>query len=278
MAVHIASTSSGPSDAPAVILIHGVMHRQHAWDPIIAALAEQWRVITVDLPGHGASGAVQPSPHLLADMVDALGEEILRLSPGCRPHLVGNSLGGYIALELSSRGIANGVTAISPAGFFRNRYELAHAVRVFTTLKAASGLLGSHSTRLAHTALGRTVMFGAFAARPWRYDAENMAIDAAALRTNPLLDELPDLRFTFSSPQDPTLPITVAWGTRDLVLPAGQRHRVAGYFPQARIIAMRGLGHVPMSDDPALIADIITAAAHRSGERETHLSADSDDR
>lgn len=273
MAFHIASNTYGQADAPTVILIHGVMHRQHAWDPVVSALSENWRVVTIDLPGHGASAAVSSGPNLLASIVDAVAEEIATLSPNHRPHLVGNSLGGYIALELGSRGVANGVTAISPAGFFRNKYELDHAMRVFSTLKSAAGLLGSVAPRLARTAVGRSLMFGVFASRPWRYSAENMEIDARSLRENTLLDEMPELNFEFSAQRDRNLPITVAWGTRDFVLPAAQRHRVADRFPQARIIPLRGLGHVPMSDNPARITEIIDTSARRSVDREARLAA-----
>ena len=114
--LEIASTVHGDPDAPTVILIHGVVHQQHAWDPVVPLLAEKYRVVTFDLPGHGASGAIpegsNPIPFVLDSLVDVIGE---LGGSGQRPHLVGNSLGGYVALEMGSRGLASGVTGISPA-------------------------------------------------------------------------------------------------------------------------------------------------------------------
>ena len=262
----------GDADSPTVILIHGVVHQQHAWDPVVPLLAEKYRVVTFDLPGHGASGAIPSGENPIPFVLDALGDVIQDLSkPGERPHLVGNSLGGYVALEMGSRGLANGVTGISPAGFFRNRFELKHAEQVFLAMKKSVGVIKPLVPRLSANTIGRSVMFGAFSTHPWKYPASSMLVDANALAENTLLDDLPDLDFTFSAPEDRNLPITIAWGTRDVILFPGQRNNVHNYFPQARIIPMRGLGHVPMSDDPARIADIIDTSAARSFAREKRL-------
>ena len=272
--LEIASTVHGNPDAPTVILIHGVVHQQHAWDPVVPLLAEKYRVVTFDLPGYGASGAIPKGTNPIPYVLDSLAEIIEELgTPGERPHLVGNSLGGYVALEMGSRGLACGVTGISPAGFFRNRFELKHAEQVFLALKKSVGVIKPLVPKLSANRVSRSVMFGVFSTHPWKYPAESMLIDANALAENTLLDDLPDLDFTFSSPTDRNLPITIAWGTRDLVLFAGQRHNVHNYFPQARIIPMRGLGHVPMSDDPERIAQIIDTSAARSFAREKRLGS-----
>lgn len=272
--LEIASTVHGDPDAPTVILIHGVVHQQHAWDPVVPLLAEKYRVVTFDLPGHGASGAIpegsNPIPFVLDSLVDVIGE---LGGSGQRPHLVGNSLGGYVALEMGSRGLASGVTGISPAGFFRNRFELKHAEQVFLALKKSVGVIKPLVPRLSANRVGRSLMFGVFSTHPWKYPAESMLIDANTLAENTLLDDLPDLDFTFSAPTDRNLPITIAWGTRDLVLFPGQRHNVHTVFPQARIIPMRGLGHVPMSDDPEQIAKVIDTSAARSFAREKRLGS-----
>jgi pimeloyl-ACP methyl ester carboxylesterase len=49
----------------------------------------------------------------------------------------------------------------------------------------------------------------------------------------------------------------VAWGRRDLILPVYQARRVRKSFPQARLLVLPGIGHVPMSDDPDLIGTIL---------------------
>src|SRR4051794_39622459 len=84
-----------------LVLIHGVGSQWQVWSPLIPLLAPHRDVIALDLPGFGESpllpGGVEPDPYALTDAVvqflDELGLE--------RPPVVGNSLGGLIALELA---------------------------------------------------------------------------------------------------------------------------------------------------------------------------------
>jgi pimeloyl-ACP methyl ester carboxylesterase len=100
-----------------LVLIHGLGSARTVWKLVTPALAKQFDVIAVDLPGHGQTpwvGGTAMDPRALADSVratlDALGIE--------RAHLVGNSLGGWVALELAAASpdrVAS-VTALAPAG------------------------------------------------------------------------------------------------------------------------------------------------------------------
>ena len=62
-----------------------------------------------------------------------------------------------------------------------------------------------------------------------------------------------DYRFAGS----PTVPVTVAWGTQDRILRPHQAERARELLPQARHVPLPGCGHVPMSDDPDLVASLI---------------------
>jgi pimeloyl-ACP methyl ester carboxylesterase len=96
----IAYAESG--DGPALVLVHGITESRHAWDPIIPALNDHWRVIAVDLRGHGESDRTPPyDPVTLASDVGAVAES-LGLDA---PLIVGHSLGGVV------------VTAYGGAGF-----------------------------------------------------------------------------------------------------------------------------------------------------------------
>src|SRR3954449_1384611 len=100
-----------------VVLIHGVGSQWQVWQPLLPALEREREVIALDLPGFGGSPSlpigVVPNAAALTDAVagfmDELGVE--------RPVIGGNSLGGWIALELAARGRARAVVAVSPAGF-----------------------------------------------------------------------------------------------------------------------------------------------------------------
>ena len=56
---------------------------------------------------------------------------------------------------------------------------------------------------------------------------------------------------------DPSVPITVGWGTRDRVFRPHQADRVRQRLPRARVVELPGCGHIPMSDDPELVASLI---------------------
>lgn len=95
----LASGSSGPPAAPAVLLLHGFMGSRSDWAPVAAALARTHRCIAVDLPGHGATGA--PADENLwtpTGCVAALAGVLASEGGGS---VVGYSLGGRLALQLA---------------------------------------------------------------------------------------------------------------------------------------------------------------------------------
>ena len=112
---------------PSIVLIHGMGSAATAWKPIIPSLAKQFKVITVDLPGHGQSTY---SPMQSMDPTSLAKLVVKNLSDiGVNDfHLVGNSLGGWISLEIAvlNPSQVKTVTALAPAGLwltpFTSRY------------------------------------------------------------------------------------------------------------------------------------------------------------
>ena len=259
MVLHHQITGSGPT----IVLLHGVCHRGHAWDPVVSLLADRFRVVVVDLPGHGGSEPIPEGCSALDFMVEQLMEVIVATVPtGERPHIAGNSLGGFLALELGARGLASSVNALSPAGFFGSDTEWRYTLAVFSTLRTVARKLKRHIPALTTRAAGRTVMMGAFCVRPWRYPAEVAAIDGDAIVSNTVLERADRHSFLFSAPVDEDLPVTIRWGRFDLVLPVWQAKLASRLFPQARV-EISADGHVPMSDDPEGVAASIAACAER---------------
>src|ERR687896_469332 len=105
----------GGSGEP-LVLIHGVGHTWRGWKPMLPLLERDFDVLAVDLPGFGRSPSLpagtEPTPEALADAV----ERAMDAAGFDRAVLCGNSLGGWIALELARRGRASSAVAISPAG------------------------------------------------------------------------------------------------------------------------------------------------------------------
>ena len=113
----LACTRSGIG-AP-LVLLHRLGSSRQAWNPVIPALAARFDVIAVDLPGFGDSNPVpaqtKPTPAALAAAVAGLLDDLGVTAP----HLAGNSLGGWVALELAATRPAASLTLLSPAGLWR---------------------------------------------------------------------------------------------------------------------------------------------------------------
>lgn len=241
-----------------LVLIHGLTHRRQAWYPVLDHLAVHREVILVDLPGHGRSPDLQtdgrPVPDVLRDMFKAfLDREGLD-----RPHVAGNSLGGRIALEAAVNGHARSVTALSPAGFWRTESSFAHTRRIFNSAAAVVDRLGANVDRLARSRAGRRMVYSALMAHPGRVPSDTTLGDIRGFRrAMPALRILLGAATPFTGEIDPDVPVTIAWAARDLVLPRWQAEVARAVLPHAEHVMMRGVGHVPMWDDPKHVTRIL---------------------
>ncbi|MFG3303033.1 alpha/beta fold hydrolase [Micromonospora chersina] len=239
-----------------LVLLHGIGHHWAAWSPVLDRLAEAHDVIAVDLPGFGrspvpAAGLPADMPGLVAAVVElfaALGLE--------RPHVAGNSLGGAIALELAASGAVSSATALSPAGFCTPR-ELRWALTVLTLHRNAARLPEPVLRSLFGNPALRTLALGMILARPNRMALADALADARALREARAFRAVARAGRGYAFAGAPTVPVTVAWGTRDRILPYRQAALARTRLPAARHLDLTGCGHVPMHDDPELVASVI---------------------
>jgi len=248
---------------PPLVLLHGVGHRRQAWGAVLDRLTPHRDVIVADLPGHGESPPLEkgkPAPEAMLGAVTALLDD-LGLE---RPHVAGNSLGGRLALEAAVAGRAASATGLSPAGFWRSEREAAMARAVFKVMLAAGGRLQRYGPALSRHTAGRALLYGAMVSRPSRMPAEQAAGDVAGFLAahdalEAILAELGP--FTGQIPED--VPVTIAWGTKDRLLRPPQVLVAKARLPQARIRPLPGCGHLPMTDDPALVADVLLQGSGR---------------
>ncbi|MFF4959243.1 alpha/beta fold hydrolase [Streptomyces sp. NPDC001222] len=241
-----------------LLLLHGIGHHRQAWDPVVDILATERDVIAVDLPGFGASPALPDGlAYDLSTVVPALGALCTALELG-RPHVAGNSLGGLLALELGRTNLVRSVTALSPAGFWTPA-ERRYAFTVLLAMRrTARNIPVPVVERLSRTAAGRTVLTSTIYARPGRRSPEAVVAETLALaRAEGFADTLRGGASVQFAEDLPGLPVTVAWGTRDRILMRRQGVRAKQIIPKARLVRLPGCGHVPMNDDPALVARVI---------------------
>lgn len=240
-----------------LVLVHGIGSRWQVWEPIIDTLAESFDVIAVDLPGFAGSA---PIPHTTVDtLTDALADFLVAQGIE-RPHLAGNSMGGLISLQLGARGLARSVTAYSPAGFWDNAGRI-WCQRSLGTLRAVGSKLGPAAQPFLRTAAGRTLFLGLVIGKPWALDTQ-VAIDTANAAVE--APGFPEALTSFKDAHLPetgglaTIPVTIAWGNRDILLIyATQSRRARTTLPTARHITLHGSGHTPFYDDPAGCAQLL---------------------
>ncbi|MCY1650297.1 alpha/beta fold hydrolase [[Kitasatospora] papulosa] len=241
-----------------LVLLHGIGHHRQAWDPVLRILAAERDVIAVDLPGFGASPAL---PHGLAHdrrtMVPVLGSFFEALGV-VRPHVAGNSLGGLLALELGREGLARSVTALSPAGFWTPS-ERRYAFGVLRAMRgAALAMPMPLIERLSRSSPGRAALTSTIYARPGRRSPAAVVSETVALREATGFRQTLEAGSGVTFADDvPGVPVSIAWGSKDRLLPRCQGVRAGRAIPRARLVRLPGCGHVPMNDDPAAVARVV---------------------
>jgi pimeloyl-ACP methyl ester carboxylesterase len=243
-----------------LVLIHGVGSQWQVWGPVLEALERERDVIALDLPGFGGSptlpiGVVPNAAALagaVASFLDGLGAE--------RPVVGGNSLGGWVALELAKRGRTRAVVGVSPAGFASPWESAVGRLQLMSSWRGAQ--MPALTEPLLRRPRGRVLAFGGLVGRPMQMPA------AAAIGASRNLAASPAFRGTvatitrdrFSGGEQVDVPVTLVWGTKDRVLFPWQARRALSELPQARLVPLPGAGHVPMWDDPEAIARELLAA------------------
>jgi pimeloyl-ACP methyl ester carboxylesterase len=251
---------------PPLLLLHGIGHHRQAWDPVLDRLAEHRDVIALDFPGFGDSPDV---PDGVPDELDSFVHAIAAFCEALdvdRPHVAGNSMGGLVALRLGQLGKVRSVTALSPAGFWTPG-QRSRALGILGTMhRAAQRTPPAAVRRLARTPAGRRLMTGMIYHRPGRRTPEAVIAETAALRAATAFDRVARLGrsgVVFAG-DVPDIPVAIAWGTHDRILPPSQATRARTQLRNATFVTLPACGHVPMNDNPALVAQVILQAGSSS--------------
>lgn len=237
------------------MLIHGLGSELGVWEPIVDPLATSFDVVCVDMPGFGQSPPLlgDPTPHALAAAVAGLLDD-LDIETA---HVAGNSLGGWVGLELALVGRARTVTALCPAGMWRvapveNNPEptdrtqriarrmrplIPLAMRVPRVRRLVLSTFVFHPARVPVPAATRMAL--AYA------EATAYSATSAAMRAN-----------RFTGIDELTVPTVIAWAEHDRLLRAHELRT-----PHVSTVHLPDCGHTPMFDQPQLVAELITATA-----------------
>jgi pimeloyl-ACP methyl ester carboxylesterase len=226
---------------------------------VLNALEDRHDVVAIDLPGFGESPRLPdraaPTPARLADAVES---ELDRLNLDA-PALVGNSLGGWVALELARRGRAARAVVISPSGL-ESPPERALVIALNELMRLRASLGAPLGQWLTAPALARVMLFSGLRSQPWRLSPEAAAGDLHDFGYSPGFQSTLSSTVATRAPTwlgEIQVPVRVAYGTLDLMLGVFTAPRFAAAIPRAELVPLPAVGHVPMLDDPELVARTI---------------------
>lgn len=239
----------GQPEAPALVFLHGFGGDLLTWHYCLVAFASRFRVVALDLPGHGRS-TMDVGAGTLAEMVAWTGEALTGLDIA-QAHLVGHSMGGKIAiaLALAHPDRVLSLSLISPAGL-GGYFDLALLTRFLdcatpeTALDVASRLVGSASPTLVGT-LAKSLVA-----------AKDQGLQHAAFAA--LLGNAATIGGSIAEPGVPwdriACPVQTIWGAEDTILPPPEPFRLP---PGAAFTTLPGIGHLPQIESPGRVVPLL---------------------
>jgi pimeloyl-ACP methyl ester carboxylesterase len=246
---------------PPMVCLHGFTDTWRIWALVLPALERRHDVLAVTLAGHAGGPPIEGevTDAVLADAVERTMDE----AGFDTAHLVGNSLGGFVALQLAARGRARSVVVLSPAGGWAPGDEsykelLGLQAALLDMVKAAA----PHAEAILSTPEGRrratqliTASFEHIPAELLAHQTRGAAACSAAL---PLIDHAYRVGWSLDAERI-TCPVRVVWGDEDRLLPwpgAAVRFREE-WLPHADWVVLDGVGHCPQLDVPLETSELI---------------------
>ncbi len=243
----------GPREAPALVLVHGSNASLHTWEPWVKLLGGKYRVVTMDMPGHGLTGAVPGDDYSRTAMVAFTHEVVGKL--GLTHYAIGgNSMGGGVAAEyaetypaevsalilVDAAGIPRKAEAGEklPLGFRLARMPVLNKILLYVTPRSifAEGLhkVFVDQSKVTEEMISRYYDLAL-------YDGNRKAT-SIRFRT-PSNDEAVAERL--GAIRAPTL---ILWGDKDTLIPVENAAEFARRIPGAKVVIYPDVGHVPMEE------------------------------
>jgi pimeloyl-ACP methyl ester carboxylesterase len=236
------------------------MDTWRAWELVLPALERQHEVLAPTLPGHAGGPPLAGSVDL--DTFPDAVEAAMDAAGFATANLVGNSLGGFVALQLAARGRAESVVALAPAGGWApgdpaREQLLTFQRELWETVRGSA----SYADVIAATPEGRR-RATQFVTTNWEHIPAELIADqirgVAACDAGPLLDYAERVDWSLDAERI-TCPVRVIWGTADRLLewPASAERFRHDWLPRADWVELEGVGHAPQLDVPLETAELI---------------------
>jgi len=246
-----------------LVLLHGFGSTRDDFAALVPDLARDFEVYSIDLPGHGKSPMIQGRPSVAA-LTDAV-EADLNAHGLNRVHILGNSLGARIAIELACRHRALSLVAISPCGL-GTPLERTHQGTLMITARMINRVRYPWLDKLARTPAGRSALLAGMRALPWQASpAEALTMKRGfadqtgfwSTLWNAIMIDVP------TGLDRINCPVIVAQGAFD-VIGSGQTPRFTPLIPGARFSLLPVAGHAPQSDAPRTIIELVNTVTDKA--------------
>lgn len=255
------------SDQSSLVLLHGILMSGNAWQRVVPLLSHQKRVYPLTTAGHHGGSPAPRRPHRISDLVDDIERQLDELGLD-RPHIAGHSLGGWMAIELARRGRAATICALAPGGFWSagdaTQNHVHKQIRKLVAMnRLAEPIRPAVALVMKSPALRRISWRDAACHADRLTPAQGMEIldDAVGCTINEtdLLGSDQQL-----APLNPLpCPVTIAWAANDAIIPVPACDAIAhDRLPPATFTTLPDCGHVPMIDNPELVASTVLAAVN----------------
>jgi pimeloyl-ACP methyl ester carboxylesterase len=252
-------------EGPPLVCLHGFTDTWRTWELVLSRLERQYDVLAPTLPGHAGGPPFEGEP-TAGTLVEGV-ERAMDEAGFETADVVGNSLGGHVALQLAARGRARSVVALAPAGGWAVGDEsYREALAYFTRMHGLLAGIAPHAEAIVSTPEGRRRATLFTTTNYEHIPAELLAHQLVGAATCPGFSQLIELALREGWQLDAAridCPVRVVWGTADRVLPwpaAAARYRDE-WLPSADWVELDGIGHCQQLDVPEVTADLIASFA-----------------
>ncbi|WP_411291845.1 alpha/beta fold hydrolase BchO [Sphingorhabdus sp.] len=261
---HVQHMGLGAADAPLCLLIHGTGAATHSWRALMPLLAKQYRVVAMDLPGHGFTKSGVTGNVTLAGMAASLAA--LLDEQGCTPDLiVGHSAGVAIAAQLMldkrwSVPLVGFAPALMPFPGLAARIFPSLAIMLFT-----NPFVSIIFSRMAQ-APGQTAKFLARSTGS-KIDAEGAKFYTRLFSKSGHCDGairmMANWRLEALGARlgEVTSPVLLIHPSKDAAIPKSAVTDAARLLPNCEVLDMQGFGHLAHEEDPEQAKEIVTVFA-----------------
>ena len=252
------TSSHRAGTGPPLLCLHGITDTWRTWELVLPTFERPHDVLAPTLPGHAGGPPLgsQVGDDALVDPIEAALDD----AGFEKAHIVGNSLGGYVALRLAARGRAESIVAFAPAG---GRAEGDPADREVAerllTMHEQAKKAAPHVDELVSTPEGRRGVTQLTTSRFEHIPAELLAHQVVGVARCDVLGVLQRLGGWHIEAKGIGCPVRIVWGVEDRILEwptAAARYR-DDWLPDADWIELDGVGHCPQLDVPLEAAELV---------------------